>query len=162
MFFNFGNYKIGLTFTRGIKKSLKSNLSKAAGTLIQPQRKTLTLLSVVDDRNQISSLVFAVRPGILPVLSVIPHNYFVALCKQDEFALCVRITIKGTVGKPVWTKIWFKYIWEFKSHWEWKETFVLITAHHNLCYISLPFLGKLATLVHILPEEWELGPLLHW
>lgn len=56
-----------------------------------------TLLSLVGDRNQISSLIHAVCSGLLPVLIVIPQNYFVALCKQDEFALCVRITSKGTV-----------------------------------------------------------------
>lgn len=58
---------------------------------------SLTLLALADDRNQISSLVFAVCPGLLPSLFVIPHDDFVALCKHDEFAACVRITTEGIV-----------------------------------------------------------------
>lgn len=54
----------------------------------------LTLLSVIDDRNQVSSLVYAVSPGFLPVLIVIPHNKFVALYKQDDFEVFVGITSK--------------------------------------------------------------------
>ena len=95
---------------------------------------SLTLLSIVGDRNQISSLVYAVCPGVLPVLIVITHNKFVALCKQEEFVLCVRITAKNTFYQK-----WFNCIWEFKS--KWLKTFVLtcmlcnISALHlcNLC-----------------------------
>lgn len=42
----------------------------------------LTLLFLADDRNQISSLVHAVFPGIHPAFIVFPKNYFVALCEM--------------------------------------------------------------------------------
>lgn len=41
---------------------------------------SLTLLFLTGYRKQISSLVYAVCPGIVPVF-VIPHNKFVALYK---------------------------------------------------------------------------------
>lgn len=60
---------------------------------------SLTLLPLIANRNEISSLADAVCPGVLPVLIVVPQDKFVALYKQETFALCVRTLSKETGGK---------------------------------------------------------------
>lgn len=52
----------------------------------------LTLLFLTQDGNQISSLVYAVGPGILPAHLVSFCHNFIALCEQDEIPIHVRIT----------------------------------------------------------------------
>lgn len=92
-----------------------------------------TFLSLVQDGNQISSLVYAVRPGILPIL-VISNHKFVTLCekekpdKQRDGRRCVL-----------------------------NEQMVL-----NIFNNLLLFLGKLPTLVDTLQLGQQLVPLLCW
>lgn len=59
-------------------------LFEITGLAEQRYRASLfTFLSLVDDRNQISSLAYAVWPGILPIF-VISHNQFVTLFEKEE------------------------------------------------------------------------------
>lgn len=87
---------------------------------------SLTLLLLTEDRSQISSLVYAVLPGIMPGLLVIPHNEFVALCKHNGLATRAVIThanalnttdvIKQCQNVRKYFMITHKYIWVFLSH----------------------------------------------
>lgn len=61
--------------------------------------KVLTLLFLTEDRRQVSSLIYAVHPGILPVRAVSLLNQFVALCEQDA-----RWT-QTKVEKNCWLKL---------------------------------------------------------
>lgn len=90
-----------------------------------------TVLSWVQDRNQISSLVYAVQPGILPIF-VISHHKFVTLCekeKPDKQGDCRRCVLNEQMDFDIFVNL-------------------------------LLFLGKLPTLVDTLQLGQQWAPLL--